>query len=209
MALSVYLVRFLCGGHNGTSTPVMFLAPVDQYPDLFRIIWFLLSMVTLTLSTLLIPVVACCYGSRVQHDAPSALRGLFFHSRHVARAQRSFLPSRHVAAGGAFSGRLPFVAFFLLGPLSLSLVVFLPSRLVRLAPYSCRSAYRDALLILIPIQNPLLWCCCCRSYRSCSCCLSIVQSFSRHGPPLTSLLDLLVALHLFVAGLGTRGCRGS
>jgi hypothetical protein len=32
---------------------------------------------------LLLPVTY--FGSRVQHDAPSALRGLFFHSRHVAR----------------------------------------------------------------------------------------------------------------------------
>jgi hypothetical protein len=38
----------------------LLLASVDQYPDLFRFIWFLLSMVTLTLSPLVIPFVACC-----------------------------------------------------------------------------------------------------------------------------------------------------
>jgi hypothetical protein len=30
-------------------------------------------------------VVAFCLGSRVQHDAPGALRGLFFHSRRVVQ----------------------------------------------------------------------------------------------------------------------------
>jgi hypothetical protein len=32
----------------------------------------------------LLVVICCFFGSRGQHDAPSALRGLFFHSRHVA-----------------------------------------------------------------------------------------------------------------------------
>jgi hypothetical protein len=53
----------------------------------------------------------CCVvvlGSRARHDAPGALRGPFFHSGHVARTQRSFFPSRHVAVGGTFSRHLPF-----------------------------------------------------------------------------------------------------
>jgi hypothetical protein len=66
------------------------------------------------------------FGSRVRHDAPGALRGSFFHSEHVA-------------AGGAFSGHLPFVAFCLSGPLSLSLVVFLLCELSRLSRRSVRS----------------------------------------------------------------------
>jgi hypothetical protein len=57
-------------------------------------------------------LVGCCYvGSRVRHDAPGALRGPFSYSEHVA-------------AGGAFSGHLPFDAFCLSLLLSLSLVVF-------------------------------------------------------------------------------------
>jgi hypothetical protein len=52
-------------------------------------------------------LVGCCYvGSRVRHDAPSALRGPFSYSEHVA-------------AGGAFSGHLPFVAFLLVAAIVL------------------------------------------------------------------------------------------
>jgi hypothetical protein len=39
--------------------------------------------------------------------------------------QRSFLPGRHVAPSVAFRRALPFLAFFLSGPLPLSVVEFL------------------------------------------------------------------------------------
>jgi hypothetical protein len=48
----------------------LLLALVDQYPDLFRFIWFLLSMVTLTLSTLVVPIVACCSHGWPQWHCP-------------------------------------------------------------------------------------------------------------------------------------------
>jgi hypothetical protein len=71
-------------------------------------------------------VVTCClaHGFDMMSQVHSEVLSSIANS-HVVRTQRSFLSSRHVAAGGTFSSRLPFVAFFLSGPLSLSLVVFL------------------------------------------------------------------------------------
>jgi hypothetical protein len=123
-------------------------------------------------------VVNCCFsGSRVQHDAPGALRGLFFHSRHVARWCVQWLPPLLLhypclllcffhANHGQFSRCLP------VSPLTVT----------------------RSLLIRFRFKNPLLWYC--RLYRTCplvdrsvgmlpltniDCLLVVVQSFSRHA----------------------------
>jgi hypothetical protein len=75
-------------------------------------------------------------GSRVRHDAPGALRGLFFLVGMLLALRGLFflvdmsLPVVHSAVTS------PLLPFFLMGPLSLSLVVFLLSRSVQSAPSS-------------------------------------------------------------------------
>jgi hypothetical protein len=109
-----------------------------------------------------------------------ALRGLFF-LVDMLQTLSGLFSVVDMLPGSPLSGHLPFVAFCLSLPLSLSLVMFLLSRSVQSVP-SCRSAYCGPLLIRFQFENPLLWWC---------------RSFSRSvgASPLTSLLvSVAVAL---------------
>jgi hypothetical protein len=82
---------------------------------------------------------ACCYslfGSRLQHDAPSALRGLFFHSRHVAWWYVQRLPPLLLPSSCRFHRPYPLLGFLYVS--------------------FHGSVGRSIFTLTVPIQNPLL-----------------------------------------------------
>jgi hypothetical protein len=127
-----------------------------------------------------------------------ALRGIFF-LVDVLQTLSGLFSVVDVLPGSPLSSHLPFVAFFLSGRLSLSLVVFLLSRSVQSVP-SCRSAYCDASLV----ANPFLVALVVAVDRSviqsaCRCLLAYWYQFSCGGRSIVQsarrrLLDYLIAV---------------
>jgi hypothetical protein len=102
----------------------------------------------------------------------SALRGLFF-LVDVLQTLSGLFSVVDMLPGSPLSGHLPFVAFCLSLPLSLSLVVFLLCELSRLGRWSVRSLTVATslpvwsltsdplkiqfLFLFVDLENPLLW----------------------------------------------------
>jgi hypothetical protein len=124
----------------------------------------------------LLVVICCFFGSRVQHDAPSALRGLFFHSRHdVARWCVQRLPLLLLPFACCCYCPYLLFCFFYHGQFSRRLIFTgrMNSCHYVLRSLACRSAYCD------PLQIQFLF-------------LFIVSRRLPHGAPWESSRSLLV-----------------
>jgi hypothetical protein len=134
-----------------------------------------------------LPLPCCCllFGSRVRHVVSSALRGPFsivgmlpalrglFFLVDMLRTLSGLFSVVDMLPGSPLSGHLPFVAFLVSVPLSLSLVVFLLCELSRLGRWSVRSLtvatslpvrsltsdplQIQFLFLFVDLENPLLW----------------------------------------------------